>query len=52
MVICSTSTTVQSAAFETAIHPPKAGKFLDRRIHCNNLTNHCDSACRRPNPDG
>jgi len=48
----ATSATVQSAAFETAIHPPKVGKFPDRPIHCNNPTNHCNSACRRPNPDG
>ncbi|MCU0544579.1 MAG: hypothetical protein MUE44_20810 [Oscillatoriaceae cyanobacterium Prado104] len=32
----ATSTTVQSAAVETAIHPPKVDKFLDRPCHRNN----------------
>jgi hypothetical protein len=45
----ATSPTVQSAAFETAIHPPKAGKFLDRPIHCNNPKDHCSSGDRSRN---
>ncbi len=52
LIKSATSTAVQSAAFDTAIRLLKAGRFLDRPIHCNNPTNHCNSACRRPSPDG
>lgn len=48
----ATLATVQFAAVEPAIHPPKDGKFLDRPCNRNNPKDRYNSGDRHSHPDG